>query len=128
MICCAVGQSFIIRHVTTHSKLVTRLPREKDDSGDTQPRLKRTTMDTHHPNAIVGTALLALPASAILVSFRGLFPHRSDDNCAAIVHSTDDVPPPPRPLCFPTVAAPSLVPLLIFLMVRYVSLRLYLRN
>ncbi len=77
---------------------------------------------------------------AILVLFRGLFSHQSDNDCAAIVHSTKDVGPPlPRPLCagdggaagtppFPTLATLSLVPLLVFMMVRYVSLRLYLRN
>ncbi len=97
-------------------------------------------MDPHHPDAIVGAALLALSAPAILVSFRGLFPHRSEDDCAAIAHSIAAVvPPSPRPSCagdggaagahpFPTLAALSLVPLLIFMMVRYVSLRLYLRN
>jgi hypothetical protein len=69
-------------------------------------------------------------ASAILVLFRGLFPHQSDDDCAAIVHSTEDVgPPPPRPSCagdggaagappFPTLVTLSLVPLLVFMMVR----------
>ncbi len=97
-------------------------------------------MDPHRPNAIVGTTLLTLSALAFLVSFRGLFPHRSDDDCAAIVHSIAAVvPPPPRPSCagdggvagahpFPTMAALSFAPLLIFMMVRYVSLRLYLRN
>jgi hypothetical protein len=100
---------------------------------------RTTTMDPHRPDALVGATLLALSALAILVSFRGLFPHRSDDDCAAIVHSIADVQQPPRPSCagdggaagappFPTLATLSLVPLLVFMMVRYVSLRLYLRN
>ena len=100
---------------------------------------RTTTMDPHRPDALVGTTLLALSALAILVSFRGLFPHQSDDDCAAIVHSIADVQQPPRPSCaddggavgappFPTLATLSFVPLLVFMMVRYVSLRLYLRN
>jgi hypothetical protein len=86
-------------------------------------------MDPHRPDALVGATLLALSALAILVSFRGLFPHRSDDDCAAIVHSLADVQQPPRPSCagdggaagappFPTLVTLSLVPLLVFMMVR----------
>ena len=82
---------------------------------------------------------LALSALAILVSCRGLLPHQSDDDCTAIVHSIADVQQPPRPSCtddggavgvppFPTLAALSFVPLLVFMMVRYVSLWLTLRN
>jgi hypothetical protein len=101
---------------------------------------RTTTMDPHRPNALVGTTLLMLSALAILVSFRGLFPHQSDDDCATIVHSiTDFQQLPPRPSCaddggavgappFPTLATLSFVPLLVFMMVGYVSLWLYLRN
>ena len=96
-------------------------------------------MDPHCPDALVGTTLLMLSTLAILVSFRGLRPHQSDDDCAAIVHSIPDVQHPPRPSCaddggavgappFPMLATLSFVPLLVFMMVRYVSLRLYLRN
>jgi hypothetical protein len=48
-----------------------------------------TTMDPHRPDMLVRTTLLALSTLAILISFRGLFPHQSDDGCAAIVHSID---------------------------------------
>ncbi len=100
---------------------------------------RTTTMDPHRPDALVGTTLLMLSALTILVSFRGLLLHQSDNDCAAIVHSIADVQQPPRPLCaddggvvgappFPTLATLSFVPLLVFMMVRYVSLRLYLRN
>jgi len=96
-------------------------------------------MDPHRPDALVRTTLLTLSALAILVSFLGLFPRQSDDDCATIVHSIADVQQPPRPSCaddggavgappFPMLATLSFVPLLVFMMVRYVSLRLYLRN
>jgi hypothetical protein len=98
-----------------------------------------TTMDPHRPNALVGTTLLTLSVLAILVLFRGLFPHQSDEDCAAIVHSIADVQQLPRPSCaddggavgaplFPMLATLSFIPLLVFMMVRYDSLRLYLRN
>ena len=83
----------------------------------------------HHPSALVGTSLLALSALAILVSFRALlllFPYpsyRSDDDRDGATPAAADVPFPTS-----TLATLSFVPLLIFLMVRYVSLRLYLRN
>ncbi len=98
-----------------------------------------TTMDPHRPDALVGTTLLALSTLAILVSYRGLLPHQSDDDCTTIVHSIADVQQPPLPLCaddggavgappFSTLVMLSFVPLLVFMMVRYVSLRLFLRN
>ena len=43
-------------------------------------------MDPHRPDTLVGTALLALSALAILVTSRRLFPHQYDDDCPAIVH------------------------------------------
>ena len=96
-------------------------------------------MDPHRPDTLVGTTLLALSALAILVKSRRLFPHQYDDDCPAIVHSIADVQQPPCLSCtgdgggagappFPTLATLSFVPLLVFMMVRYVSLRLYLRN
>ena len=96
-------------------------------------------MDPHHPDALVRTTLLTMSALAILVSFHGLLPNQSDNNCAAIVHSIANVQQLPRPSCvddggavgappFPMLATLSFVPLLVFMMVRYVSLRLYLRN
>jgi hypothetical protein len=57
-------------------------------------------MDPHRPDTLVGTALLALSALAILVKSRRLFPHQYDDDCAAIIHYYHDYCKFIQLLCF----------------------------